>query len=220
MEKIKILLIDDHQIVRDGIKTMLQEEEDIDLIGTSSDGNEALEFLKHNTPDVIITDISMQQMSGLEFTAKANLLYSEIKVLVLSMYSNEDYVYNAIKAGAKGYLPKQDTTKAILLEAIRAIQNGEEYYSPSISRVVMKSYINNVKGASLNDSSKKQSLTTREKEILKLYVEGNTNQEIADKLSISIRTVETHKNNIMQKYNFKSTVDMVKYAIRNNIVEL
>ena len=125
----------------------------------------------------------------------------------------------AIQAGAKGYLSKQDSTTAILLEALRTIASGEEYYSPSISRIVLNNFINNAKNNNVGDVVKKHQLTSREKEILKLYVDGFTNNEIAEKLNLSVFTVKTHKNNIMQKYNFKSTVEMIKFALRNNIVE-
>ena len=125
----------------------------------------------------------------------------------------------AIQAGAKGYLSKQDSTTTILLEAIRTIANDEEYYSPSISKIILKNFINNAKNTNIGDIVKKHQLTSREKEILKLYVDGFTNNEIAEKLNLSVFTVKTHKNNIMQKYNFKSTVEMIKFALRNNIVE-
>jgi len=219
MSKIKILIVDDHQIVRDGIKRILTDENDIDLIGSVGKGSEALDFIKSNRPDIVIADLSMPNMSGIELTEKIVSMYPEVKVLILSMFSNEEYIVMAIQAGAKGYLSKQDSTTAILLEALRSIANGEEYYSPSISRIVLNNFINNAKNTNVGDIVKKHQLTSREKEILKLYVEGFTNNEIADRLNLSVFTVKTHKNNIMQKYNFKSTVEMIKFALRNNIVE-
>jgi DNA-binding NarL/FixJ family response regulator len=158
-------------------------------------------------------------MSGIELTAKIVSLYPEVKVLILSMFSDEEYIVMAIQAGAKGYLSKQDSTTTILLEAIRTIANDEEYYSPSISKIILKNFINNAKNTNIGDIVKKHQLTSREKEILKLYVDGFTNNEIAERLNLSVFTVKTHKNNIMQKYNFKSTVEMIKFALRNNIVE-
>ncbi len=219
MSRTKILIVDDHQIVRDGIKRILTDENDIELIGSVGSGKEALDFIKCTQPDIVITDLSMPNMSGIELTEKIIKLYPEIKVLILSMFNNEEYIVSAIQAGAKGYLPKQDSTTEILLEAIRTIANGDEFYSPSISKIVMKSFINNVKSSNVSDVAKKHQLTSREKEILKLYVEGCTNNEIAEKLNLSVYTVKTHKNNIMQKYNFKSTVEMIKFALRNNIIE-
>ncbi|MGE0076814.1 MAG: response regulator [Bacteroidales bacterium] len=219
MEKIKVLIVDDHQIVRDGISSILADESDIELIGSISSAQKALDFIKATPPDVLIADLSMPNMSGIELTERINQNYPSIKVLILSMFNNEEYIVKAIQAGAKGYLPKQDSTTELLLEAIRTIYNDEEFFSPSISKIVMKSFVNNIKSNKPGDSSKKNQLTSREKEILKLYVEGYTNSEISEKLNLSIYTVKTHKNNIMQKYNFKSTVEMIKFAIKNNIVE-
>jgi len=213
-------LVDDHQIIRDGVKTMLIDEDDIDFVGYAANGFNALEMIKQNVPDIVISDISMPDMTGIELTSKIMELNLNIHVLILSMYTTDDYIFNAIKAGAKGILPKQDTNKEMLLEAIRLIYSGEEYYAPSVSKNLMKSYLSSVKKGNISDNAKKYSLTQREKEILKLYVEGFSNHEVAEKLNISIRTVETHKNNIMQKFDFKSTVEMVKFALKNNIVSL
>lgn len=219
MNKIKVLIVDDHQIVRDGIKRIIKDEDTIELIGSVGSGKEALDFINNNKPDIVITDLSMPNMSGIMLTEKLNKSFPDIKVLILSMYNNEEYVVSAIQAGAKGYLPKQDSTTDILLEAISKIAEGDEFYSPSISKKVIKSYINNAKNSGIGDIAKKYQLTSREKEILKLYVEGFTNNEIAEKLNLSVFTIKTHKNNIMQKYNFKSNVQMIKFALRNNIVE-
>lgn len=216
-KKIKVFLVDDHQIILDGVKTMLIDEDDIDFIGCALDSNKALEMIKTLLPDVVISDISMPDMTGIELSAKIAELKMPTNVLILSMYATEDFIYNAIKAGAKGILPKQETNKDMLIDAIRTVYAGEEYYAPTISKNILKNYISNVKKIN-NEKTKKYSLTIREKEILKLYVEGFSNSEIAEKLNISIRTVETHKNNIMQKYEFKSTVEMVKFALKNNIV--
>lgn len=219
MSKTRILIVDDHQIVRDGIQRILNDEHDIELIGSVSSGKEALAFIKCTQLDMVIADLSMPNMSGIELTETISKLYPQIKVLILSMFNNEEYIVSAIQAGAKGYLPKQDSTTEILLEAIRTIASGDEFFSPSISRIVLKSFVNNAKNSGVAEVAKKHQLTSREKEILKLYVEGCTNNEIAEKLNLSIFTVKTHKNNIMQKYNFKSTVEMIKFALRNNIVE-
>lgn len=219
MDKIKVLIVDDHQIVRDGIGSILANENDIELIGSLASAANALDFIKYSLPDVVIADLSMPNMSGIEFTQKLNETLPSIKVLILSMFSNEEYVIKAIQAGAKGYLPKQDSTTELLLEAIRIIYGGDEFYSPSISKVVMRNFVQNVKGTKTGEPINKSQLTAREKEILKMYVEGFTNTEIAERLNLSIYTVKTHKNNIMQKYNFKSTIEMIKFAIKNNIVE-
>ncbi len=219
MPDIKIMLIDDHQIVRDGIKVLLESLENVQVIDEASSVPELLEKLKHAQPDIIVTDISMPDISGIELTKIINedKKYQGIKILILSMYTNEDFIFNAIKAGAKGYLPK-NTTRKELFDAINAIYNGNEYFSESISNIILKSYIKKVK--SDENSDKKESLSVRETEILKLFLEGLTNQEIADKLFISIRTVESHKNHIMQKLELKTVVDLIKFAIKNKIVEI
>jgi two-component system, NarL family, response regulator NreC len=219
MNVIKILLLDDHQIVRDGLKQMLAGEEDLQVIGSLDNGCEALRFVQSHRPDFVIADLSMPGMNGIEFTKKALALDPDIKVLILTMFVDEDYLISAIQAGAKGYLPKQDSTTAILLEAIRKIAGGQEYYSPSVSKTLMDNYIANIKSGAASESVRKVVLTAREKEVLKLYVEGSTNNEIAEKLCISEHTVKTHKNNIMLKYNFKSPVEMIKFALRNKLVE-
>jgi len=220
MDIIRVLIVDDHQIVRDGIQSILTGEPDIELIGSVGSAQKALSIIKtKNPPDVLIADLSMPDMSGIELTEHITENYPAVRVLILSMFSDEEYIVRAIQAGAKGYLPKQDSTTELLLEAIRVIYKGEDFFSPSISKVVMKSFVNSVKKAKTGDTSKKVQLTGREKEILKLYVEGFTNTEISEKLNLSVYTVKTHKNNIMQKYNFKSTVEMIKFAIKNNIVE-
>ncbi len=219
MKKIKILLVDDHHIILDGIKLMIQDEPNIEISGIAENGKKALELITEIKPDVIITDISMPSMNGIQLIELIRESDNDTKIIILSMYATEDYICRAIKAGANAYLTKQDTTKDEIMEAISSTINGDEYYSPAVSKIIMKNYVQkNQKNSGL--VVKQNSLTNREKEILILYAEGFSNQEIADKLFISIRTVDAHKNNIMQKFNFKSTVDMVKFAIKNNLIDI
>jgi DNA-binding NarL/FixJ family response regulator len=221
MSRIKVLLADDHQIIRDGLTNMLREAEDIHLTESASDYHEAWEIIQKENPDVVVTDISLPGPSGIDLIRKIHLTFPMIRILVLSMYVGEDYIFNALKAGANGYLPKQDTTKAELIKAIRKLSNGESYFSDTIAQTITKLFSGSVqKAANAEKAVKHLDLTAREKEILRLYADGFSNQEISEKLNISVRTVETHKNNIMQKYNFRSTVDMVKFAIRNNLTDL
>ncbi|MCI0473798.1 MAG: response regulator transcription factor [Ignavibacteria bacterium] len=220
MKKIKVLLVDDHQIIRDGVRTMLVTEKEVDIVGCASGSEEALKLIQSHKPDIVITDISMPDHTGIELTQSITEKFPSVRVLILSMYTSEDYICQAIQSGAKGFLPKQDTTKQILLEAIQTLHRNEEYFSPSVSKILASRYVQQVKNVSKVPATRKFSLTDREKEILKLYAEGFSNQEIADKLHISIRTVETHKNNIMQKFDFKSTVEMVKYALKNNLITI
>ena len=217
---ISILLVDDHQIILDGIKQMLEGESSICICACAENGKQALSWVEQNSPDIIITDVSMPDMNGVEYCEHIQKMNIPSKVIVLSMYASEDYIFKAIQAGAKGYLTKQNTTKEELISAIHRIVNGEEYYSPAVASIMMKNYVNKAQKKSNLETKTVESLTTREREILKLYAEGYSNQEIADKLCISNRTVDAHKNNIMQKFEFKSTVDMVKFAIKNNIVSI
>lgn len=216
---IKIILVDDHQIVRDGIKALLSGGANIEVIGEAKDAYELYALLKELTPDIVLLDISLPKISGIDITKTLTHDYENIKVLVLSMYTSEDFIFNAIKAGAKGYLPK-NTTKKELLEAIYKLNQNEEYFSEPISNIILKSYIKKAKTGDKYTGKQEEKLSSREMEILKMFAEGSSNKEIADQLAISIRTVESHKNHIMQKLELKSTVDLVKFAIKNKIIDL
>ena len=216
MNKIKIILVDDHQMFRDGVKSVLSEEKNIDIIGEVGNGNDLYELLKTEQPDLIITDISMPDISGLEIAKYIAENYPGIKILILSMHSNIEFISKALSIGANGYLPK-DTSMNELLEAINTIYNGENYFNKEISDTILKSII---KKSKQEVNPKIEALTKREKEIIKLVVDGFSNKEIAEKLFISIRTVDSHKTNIMQKLNLKSSVELVKYAIKNNLAKL
>ncbi len=217
MNRIKIILVDDHQMFRDGVKSVLSDEETIDIIGEVGHANDLYEILKSKNPDLIITDISMPDISGIEIAKYVSENHPQIKILILSMHSNEEFISKALSVGANGYLPK-DTSMDELLEAINSIYKGNNYFNKKISDTILKSFINKTKQES--GESKPECLTKREKEIVSLVVEGLTNKEIADKLFISIRTVDSHKNNIMQKLNLKSSVELVKYAIKNNLAKI
>jgi DNA-binding NarL/FixJ family response regulator len=219
MEKIKIFLVDDHQLVRDGIKALLSGINDIIITGEASSGNELLEKIEGSMPDMLLMDISLPDISGIELTRQFNIKYPRIKVLILSMYTNEDFIFNALKAGARGYLPK-NTSRQELLDAIYAVNLGQEYFGASISKIILKSYVRHASERSTPVQDLQDLLSAREIEILKLYAEGCNNKEISGKLDISIRTVESHKNHIVKKLGLKSTVDMVKFAIKNNIIKI
>ena len=217
-KKIGIFLVDDHQIVRDGIKALLQDSPEITISGEASNGKELNERISFSDTDIILMDISLPDISGIELTRQVSKDYPEIKVLILSMYTQEDFIVNAITAGAKGYLPK-NTTRNELLKAISKIYEGDEYYSESVSKIILENYISNVRKPKDPEPVRDKEddvLSAREKQILQMVVEGQSNQEIADKLFISIRTVESHKNHIMQKLGIKSTVELIKYALRVN----
>ncbi|MBI9038197.1 MAG: response regulator transcription factor [Bacteroidales bacterium] len=218
MKKIKIIIADDHGLFRDGIKSLLSSAENIEIVGEASSGNDLIDLLQEIMADVIFTDISMPGMSGIEATKIISEKYPDVNVIILSMHIDEEYIMSAIRAGAKGYLHK-DTTREELLTAVSNVVNGEEYYNKDISEIVFKSYVNQTKLKSRN-VNKKNHLTERELDIIKLIAEGYMNKEISDKLNISIRTVDTHKSNIFQKLKLKSSIDIVKYAIKNGIVKI
>jgi len=219
MEKIKLILVDDHQLVRTGIANLLSGEPGFEIIGEASESREMFDLLRQMQPDIAVLDIALPGMSGIEITKKLHSDFPGIRILILSMHTSEEFIFNAINSGARGYLPK-NTSRKELIEAIYAIQRGEEYFAESISNVILKSYIKKAKSNSADDENKENLLSKRELEVLRLFAEGMTNQEIADKLFISIRTVESHKNHIMARLELKTTVDLVKFAIRNNIVLL
>jgi len=214
--QIHIILVDDHQVVRDGIKSLLSACQEAEVIAEADSGAALFDLLRQHQPDIILLDIGLPDISGIEITRRLREEYPKIGVLILSMYNSEAYIFNALKAGAMGYLPKT-TTRAELTEAVRQVHKGHEYFAPSISNIILKSFVRQ----SRNDSdSDQQKLTQRETEILRLFAEGKTNPEIADALFISVRTVESHKNHIMQKLELKTTVDLIKFAIRSKIIEI
>ena len=219
MSKIRIFLVDDHQLVRDGIKALLMSAENLTILGEAASGRECFEKIAIEPPDILILDISLPDTSGIEITRRVTVEYPSTRVLILSMYTNEDFIFNSVKAGARGYLPK-NTSREELLTAIQTIYQGEEFFADSISRIMLRSYVRKAKEDDSMPQRGPVPLTTREIEILKLFAEGFINKEISDKLDISIRTVETHKNHIMKKLELKSTVELIKYAIRNKIVEI
>lgn len=215
MNTIKILLVDDHQIVRDGLKSILDQFQDFEVVGEAHD-SKSLDFcLLKSLPDIILMDISLPDKSGIDITSELSKKYPGIGIIMLSMYLSEEFIINSYKAGARGYLPK-NTSKDELASAIRSIASGEEFYNEQISKILAKSTI---RKSTLEDSTP-NSLSKREIEILTMYSKGLTNKEIADTLFISNRTVESHKNHIMQKLNLKSQVEMVKYAIKNSLIDL
>ncbi|HNX43072.1 MAG TPA: response regulator transcription factor [Bacteroidales bacterium] len=218
-DTIKILLVDDHHLVRTGIANLLSGEPEIEVAGEAADAGEMLELLKVREADLAILDIALPDVSGIELARQMAKEFPKVKVIFLSMYTSEEFVFNAINSGAKGYLPK-NISRAELLDAVRAVYRGEEYFAESISNTILKSYIKKAKSGNLENLRNESQLSKREVEVLKWFAQGLTNQEIADKLFISIRTVESHKNHIMQRLELKTTVDLIKFAIRNNLVNL
>jgi len=217
-ERIKIILLDDHQMFRDGVRSVISDEPDIEVVADIGCANELYDLLETVSVDLVITDITMPEISGIEVTEYLTKNYPGIKILILSMHSGEEFIIKALNAGASGYLPKE-TGIDELLEAIHQIFNGNHYFNKEISDTIVSSVLNKRETAT-RGISKADELTKREKEILKLVVEGLTNKEIADRLFISIRTVDSHKNNMMNKLELKSTVELVKFAIKYELASL
>jgi DNA-binding NarL/FixJ family response regulator len=218
MPAIKIILTEDHQILRDGVKALIASE-NIEIIGEASSGAELWKLLEINQPDLILMDISLPDTSGIELTRMIAESYPLVKVLILSMHIDENFINQAIKAGAKGYLHK-NTTREEMLIAIETVISGKDFYSDNVSKIILKSYIDKVKMNTVEVLNPYEVLSKRELEILKMFAEGFINKEIGERLFISIRTVESHKNHIMQKLNLKTQVELVKYAIKHNLINI
>ncbi len=206
---IKILIADDHQIVREGIKTMLREVQDFTIVGEAENGKEAIEKTKELSPDIVIIDISMPVMTGIEAIKIIKENFPRVKTLVITIHSEVEYIEQIFKSGATGCLYK-NTGKSEFEIAIRAIVKGENYFSSIMSRILVEQkYFNKIDN---------NPLTKREQEILKGIVEEFSNQEIADKLFISVRTVETHRKNMMRKLNINNNISLIKYAMKLGII--
>ncbi len=218
MEKIKLLIADDHRIFRDGIVSLFSTVPDMVIVGVAENGKKALEFIKENEVDLMLLDLSMPEMPGMELLKQISNEKIDIKILILTMHTHIDYIFKAIRLGASGYLPKEETNKAELTTAIRKIMNGEEYFHPVIARQMQEYFV--VQARKKQPEKDLYILSKREREVLKLVVEGLSNAEISAKLFVSVRTVETHKTNILQKLELKNTVELVKFAIRNNLADL
>lgn len=218
MDKIKVILIDDHHIVREGIKILLMNLKDIEVVGEASNGDELFELLKTKEPHILILDIMMPGLSGIEITRIVKDEYPEIKIIILSANTDNDSVFDSLKAGAHGYLPK-NAKREELLEAVYMVASGNEFLSDSISQTVLRNYISRARTGDKN-GKEEAGLTKRELEIVELFAEGLSYKEIAERLFISARTVESHKNNIMEKLELRSIVDLVKYAIKHKIIQL
>lgn len=219
MDKIRILLADDHPLIRSGIATLLQSYKDFEIVGEAQDGEEAVEKTKDLEPDVLVIDLSMPKLSGIEATKIITKRYPEVRVLVLTMHENEEYVYQILKSGAGGYVLKS-AGKEELSAAIRAVAKGERFFSPRVSEIMAESYVRRMEGGEASSKAGDIPLTRREKEILGLVAKGLTNQQIADHLCISPRTVDTHRTNIMQKLNIHDVANLVRYAIEHGITSL
>lgn len=213
MESINVILADDHGIVRDGIRSLLESESDIKVIGEAANGIEALNLVAHLNPDILIIDIHMPEMDGISVTKKLTETASSTKCLILTMHNAEEYVLSSIDSGAYGYLLK-DTNKGEFVKAIHTIYKGGRFFSPLVSEVLVDNYLHKKKHPSLPSESKDNSieLTKREKEILRHIVEGLSNKDIAEIFIKSVRTIETHRFKIMKKLKVRNVVELINLA--------
>jgi two-component system, NarL family, response regulator NreC len=213
---IRLLLVDDHQVVRSGLRMLLASESDVEIVGEAGTAREAIAAVSTLKPDVILMDIGLPDMSGIEATREVKHLFPDIAVVALTIHEDEEYFFKMLDAGAMGYVPKRAAPEE-LLTAIRAASKGEVYLYPSLAKLLVKDYLLQERGSS--DNTSLDGLTDREQEILKFVVDGATNDEIAAQLVISPKTVARHRENIMQKLNLHSRSELVRYAIRKGIIK-
>jgi DNA-binding NarL/FixJ family response regulator len=217
MSDIRVVLADDHTIVRQGLKCLLTQVDGIEVAGDVENGHQLLHVTGKVKPDVVILDLSMPIMEGQQTAQLLKKEYPQVKILILTMHTNEEFVYNMFKLGVSGYVVKKASAEEIVT-AIKAVHQDETYISPAISHKFVREYLRGSRTAPQPAFSDK--LTFRERQILKLIAEGWASNKIAEHLHISVRTVETHRNNIMQKLKLHKVADLVKYAIRRNLVQI
>ncbi|MBI4295663.1 MAG: response regulator transcription factor [Chloroflexi bacterium] len=211
--KIRILVVDDHAIMRDGIRALLNLHSDIEIVGEAADGKEAVEKAEELSPDVVVMDIAMPIMDGLEATRRIKKKTPDMKVLVLTQYNNREYILSAIRAGAAGYVPKR-AVGSELITAIRAVYRGESFLYPSAAAALIKDYLQQA------EAEPYDRLTDREREVLKLIAEGQTSQEVAKMLGINLKTVLAHRSRIMKKLDLHNRTELIKYAVRKGLVTI
>jgi DNA-binding NarL/FixJ family response regulator len=221
MPPIRVLLADDHDILREGLKALLSMQGDMIIVGEAYTGREAVELAERLKPDVVLLDVSMPELDGLEACRRIRAHHSQVQVLILTMHEREDYLRQALEAGAAGYLVKR-TAAAELRLAVRAVARGDTFLSPSMARALVQHYLSlreegAAPGASAADPY--ESLSGREREVLKLVAEGCTNQDIADQLVLSVKTVQAHRARLMEKLGLRDVTHLVRYAVRRGLVD-
>ena len=214
MSATRIVLADDHHVVREGLRALLEAEPDLTVAGEAADGLTTVHLVERLKPDVLVVDVMMPALNGLEVTRQVVRRSPDTRVIVLSMYSDESYVMEALKNGAAGYVLKS-STRSDLVQAIREVMAGERYLSAPLSARAVEAYVERAKGTEVGAYD---TLTSREREVLQLAAEGHTNAEIAARLSISSRTVETHRSAVMRKLGLRRQTDLVRYALRRGVL--
>ena len=212
---IRILLADDHTVMRDGLRALLERQPDMAVVAEAADGRECVQLAEEQAPDVVIMDIGMPNMNGIEATRRITSEHPRVAVVILSMHQDESYVLRALKAGAKGYLLK-DSLRAEVIEAIRMVAQGRSFLTRKIGRMLQEDYIRELDSRGLEDSY--DLLTDREREVLQLIAEGRTNKEVAGLLGVGLTTIETHRTHILQKLGLHSIPELILYAVRKGII--
>ena len=215
MDRIRILLADDHTVVRDGLRVLLERQPGFEIAGEASDGLEAVRLAEECNPDVVLMDIAMPLLNGIEATRRIAAKRPQTAIIILSMHYDESYVLRSLKAGARGYLVK-DTAKTDLINGVRSVHEGRSFLSPKVSRILQDDHLRQLESKGVDDSY--DLLTGREREILQLVAEGRTNKEIANLLNISPYTIDTHRTHILQKLNLHSAPELILYAVRKGII--
>lgn len=217
MPKIKLLLVDDHEIVRAGLRMLLQSQPDMEIVGEVETGRQAVAAAKQLGPEVVLMDISLPDIDGFEATREIKRTLPGVQILALTMHESDEYFFKMLDAGASGYVPKK-AAPTDLVSAIRVVHEGGVFLYPSVAKALVRDYMGRV--AEGGERETFDGLTERERQVLKLIADGLTNQEIAERLTISAKTVERHRANIMGKLNMHSRTDLVKYAIRKGMIEV
>lgn len=215
VKQIRILLADDHNVMRRGLRLLLEGQPEFTVVAEASDGRQALEQAEATTPDVVVLDIAMPNLSGIEAAHRIASMLPKTAIVILSMHADEGYVLRALKAGAKGYLLK-DSAEGDLIEAIKTVSQGKTFFSPEISKMLVDDYVREIRSRGFEDSY--ELLTSREREILQLLAEGKSNKEIATSLGLSLYTIETHRRNLQDKLNLHSFPELVLYAVRKRVI--
>lgn len=215
MRKTRVLLADDHQLMRSGVRLMLERETDLAVVGEACDGREAVALVKSLKPEVVVMDIGMPNLNGIEAARQMMEENPQLAIVMVSMHSDEGYVLRALKAGARGYLLK-DSAEADLIKAVHAVAGGKSFFSPAVSKLLLDDYLRKLKRSGTEDAY--DLLTPREREVLQLIAEGKSNKDIANLLNLSVYTVESHRANLMEKLNLKGLPELILYAVRKGII--
>lgn len=213
MDRIRIILVDDHRLVRAGIRSLLEKLPDIEVVAEASDGTEAIELISKHKPDVVLMDLAMPVLNGLEATRQLARELPEVRIIILSIYADEEHVYQALRAGATGYLLKGAAIQELEV-AIRAVAKGETYLSPPVSKPLISAYIERTQ------AGRTDRLSPRQVEVLQLIAQGKTTKEVALTLNVSVKTIETHRAALMTRLGVRDVAGLVRYAVRSGLVDL